>query len=115
MTTALLLEAHEPPDDDLSVDEEVDRACRRCGNPVYNLTDDHCTACRAEDVRRARTQQRQADPKLRQPRATPAPVAPAWWVGKPRDEFSSFAATRAEQLQRSPEAAKVKTPMNFVE
>ncbi|HVL65758.1 MAG TPA: hypothetical protein VM364_00720 [Vicinamibacterales bacterium] len=53
-------------------------------------------------------------PGLRQETTAP-PAAAGWWVGKDRDAFSAAAAARAEQLRTSADAAKVKTPVNFVE
>lgn len=94
------LEPDDDQDDDLDDDddeEEIEAA------PVRQAARPRSTA------------ERMADPKLRQPRAAPVPVAPAWWVGKSREEFTQSVADREEALRKDPAAAKVRTPVNHVE
>lgn len=87
-----------------NVDEDIDREGI---GPVNDRSALEAAARVREQARRRPVVRRIAPPR--------PSSQPAWWVGKDRDGFAGAAAQRAEQLRTSPDAAKVKTPVNFVE
>lgn len=90
----------EPPADDADDTEE-------------DLDDDAEAEATAEPPKRTVRAARKPNPAHRQ-QPVKSDSSTSWWLGKDREEFSNTVAARADDLRKSPEAAKVKTPVNFV-